>query len=65
MSQKNQGNKQSTKQGADRGHPGNTKTVSGIEKVGGKSGVRFPVPNHPEKCHVETPERGGHDRDDY
>ena len=55
MSQKDQGNAASKKQGADHGKPGNTKTVSGIEKVGGPSGVRFPVHDHPEKCDVKGP----------
>lgn len=55
MSQKNQGNSQSSKQGADRGSSPATK-VSGIEKVGsGSHGVKFGVPNHPEHCHVSGP----------
>lgn len=55
MSQKNQGNSQSMKQGADKGRSPATK-VSGIEKVGSSSrGVKFDVPNHPEHCHVSGP----------
>lgn len=56
MSQKNQGNRQSMKQGADKGHSPATK-VSGIEKVGSSNsgGVKFGVPNHPETCHVSGP----------
>jgi len=58
MSQKNQGNAASKRQGADSGKPGNTKSVAGIEKVGGKGpGTHsFSVPNHPEKCNVKGPE---------
>jgi hypothetical protein len=58
MSQKNQGNTASKRQGANSGKPGNTKTVAGIEKVGGKgSGTHsFSVPNHPEHCDVDTPQ---------
>ena len=55
MSQKNQGNKQSEREGADRGHPGRTEKVSGIERVGShhsSGGVSFNVPNHPDKSEV-------------
>lgn len=55
MSQKSQGNSQSKKQGADHGKPGRTERVSGIEKVGGSTGVRFPVHDHPDHCNVKTP----------
>lgn len=61
MSQKNQGNPASKKQGADHGKPGNTKTVSGMEKVGSSRGMRFPLVNHPEHCDVDTP-KGKMDR---
>ncbi|HEY2002148.1 MAG TPA: hypothetical protein VGG80_07505 [Acidobacteriaceae bacterium] len=56
MSQKNQGNSQSMKQGADRGHSPATK-VSGIEKVGSSNsgGIKFPVPSHHEHCDVRGP----------
>lgn len=33
-----------------RGHP--DERVSGIEKVGGPTGVRFPIHNHPDKSVV-------------
>lgn len=57
MSQKSQGNKQSMKEGADKGHPGRTEKVSGIERVGSssKGGHSFNVPDHPEHCHVSGP----------
>ncbi len=57
MSQKNQGNAQSKKQGADHGKPGRTETVQSIERVGGKGAGShsFNVPNHPEKCDVKGP----------
>jgi hypothetical protein len=31
--------------------------VGGIEKVGGKTGVQFPVMSHPDKSVVRSPER--------
>lgn len=56
MSQKNQGNRQSTKEGADKGRSPASK-VSGIEKVGSRNsgGIKFPVPNHHEHCDVHGP----------
>lgn len=56
MSEK-QGNAASKKEGADHGKPGNTKTVAGIEKVGGKgAGTHgFSVPNHPDHSVVKGP----------
>lgn len=54
-------NKRSEREGADRGRPGRTERVSGIEKVGGKSGVRFPVHNHPDHSRVDAP-KGKMDR---
>ena len=51
MSQKNQGNKASMGQGADKGSDrGQPKTVKSIEKVGSSdgNGIRFGVPNHPD-----------------
>lgn len=47
-------NRQSARQ-SDVKKPGNTSKVSGIEKVGGTTGVRFPVHDHPEHCHVSGP----------
>lgn len=39
-----------------KGHQEGSKTVSGgAEKVGGKSGVRFPVHEHHEHCDVHGP----------
>ena len=35
---------------SDSTKPG--KPSMGVDKVGGKSGQRFSVPNHPEKCDV-------------
>jgi hypothetical protein len=56
MSQQNQGNKQSEKQGAEHGHSGGQKKVSGIEKVGSTgTGIKFPVPAHHEHCDVQGP----------
>jgi hypothetical protein len=49
-------NKQSEKGSDNRvGHQAGAGKVSGIEKVGGKSGVRFPVHNHPDKSVVKGP----------
>jgi hypothetical protein len=55
MSQKNQGNKQSEREGADEGSDrGQPKTIKSEEKVGssGSHGVRFDIPNHPDKSVV-------------
>ena len=36
--------------------PGRTERVSEIEKVGGPTGVRFPVHNHPDHSKVRGPQ---------
>jgi hypothetical protein len=36
-----------------KGHQ--TERVSGVEKVGGSGGVRFPVHEHHEHCNVQGP----------
>lgn len=53
-----------SRKGSDETRPGNTKTVSGIERVGGKGhGTHsFNVPNHPEKCDVAKGPGGKMDR---
>jgi len=55
MSQQNQGNKQSEREGASHGHSNTPAKVSGIERVGGSSGVRFSVPSHPDLSKVKGP----------
>jgi hypothetical protein len=47
---------------SDTTRPGKTERVSGIEKVGGKHGTRFSIPNHPEHCDVTKGPGGKMDR---
>jgi hypothetical protein len=45
-------NPRSTKGEAHPGKSAGSGGVSGIEKVGGKTGIRFPIHNHPDKSVV-------------
>lgn len=45
-------NKESARSSDNRKGNSGSETVSGIEKCGGPTGVRFPVHNHPDKSVV-------------
>ena len=55
MSEKMPSENVGSKKGRDVTPPGRTERVQDVEKVGGSTGVRFPVPNHHDHSVVRGP----------